>query len=284
MKAVALISEVIDMSFNQTVDEISCSLWKKSILKVPNYVDLISLEMMTSLKKASDEVESVTVGPQSAVSYLKTLVAPWVDKAKLIVDDNIEKYNSHYISEVARSYLNGRDVDLILCGEKTSDFGGGLTGSLLARSLGVDFLGSIINILDIDEDQKSIFVKRKLDWGKREVLIVPYPIVLGVVSGEVLPSMPTLEQKLRGTVESIDVDSLTLNNPDKTKQGKREVFKANPRGVFTPDDSLSPAERIKALMSGGVSKKSRGDVLEGGDEELADQIVEYLREIQIIAG
>ncbi|TYO98435.1 electron transfer flavoprotein beta subunit [Geothermobacter ehrlichii] len=282
MKAFVLVSEVIDMSFNQTVDEQACSLWGKSILKVPNYADLVSLEIMAQLKKGPDVVESVTVGQESTIFSLKTFVAPKVNKANIILDNDIKKHNSHYISEVVRSYLHDKNVELILCGGETSDFGSGLTGPLLARCLGIDFLGSIVNILNIDENTKTICVKRKLDWGKREVLIVPYPIVLGVVPGEVLPSMSTLEQKLRGTIETIDVGSLTLNNPDKIKQGAREVFKANPRGVFTPDDSLSPAEKIKALMSGGVSKKSRGDVLEGREEGLAEQIVEYLREIQIL--
>lgn len=282
MKLIALVSEVIDVSSNQIVNESTAELWDKAIFKRVNLVDLISIEIISRLKKTSDVSETVTIGSNDAIPLLKSYVAPKVDNSTVIIEQNINKCDSFFVAKVIKSYVDGIGPDLILCGARTSDYGGGITGAILAGELGISFLGNIINVISVDEKNKTITVKRKMEWGQREILVVPYPIVLGVEAGEVLPTMPTLEQKLNFKLDVIDIDSLISHAHKKLKQYTPEMHRVKPRGVFTPDDTLSPADRIKALMSGGVTNKKRGDILEGGEEGLADQILEYLQEIQAV--
>jgi len=51
MKLIALVSEVIDVSSNQIVNESTAELWDKAIFKRVNLVDLISIEIISRLKK-----------------------------------------------------------------------------------------------------------------------------------------------------------------------------------------------------------------------------------------
>jgi len=282
MKSVVLVSEVIDLSCNLVVEGVDAELWNKCIFKKANYCDLIALEIITRLEKDSDNyIETVTVGQDKAIQLIKSHIAPKVNKSTLIVEQDIAKCDSYYVSNIIGSYLTKSCIDIILCGDKTSDYGGGITGSLLASNLGYNYIGNIIDIISLDNKNKTICVKRKMDWGKREILVVPLPIVLGIDEGEITPSMPTFEQKLDVTVELIDANTLASHIKKKQKNFNVGVHILKPRGVFSPDETLSPAERIKALMSGGLNKK-RSDIWEGGEESLSDQLVDYLKEIQVL--
>jgi len=85
---------------------------------------------------------------------LKSYVAPKVDNSTVIIEQNINKCDSFFVAKVIKSYVDGIGPDLILCGARTSDYGGGITGAILAGELGISFLGNIINVISVDEKIK----------------------------------------------------------------------------------------------------------------------------------
>jgi len=46
--------------------------------------------------------------------------------------------------------------------------------------------------------------------------------------------------------------------------------------LFAPPSNLSPAERMRLLMTGGIQEK-KGDTLEGNPKEVAQKLAEFLR-------
>jgi hypothetical protein len=56
--------------------------------------------------------------------------------------------------------------------------------------------------------------------------------------------------------------------------------KPRPKKVFTPDSSLSAAERMALIMSGGVVQKEQ-ELFEGTPETLSVKFVDYLKQLNI---
>jgi hypothetical protein len=52
--------------------------------------------------------------------------------------------------------------------------------------------------------------------------------------------------------------------------------------VFTPDSHLSAEERLRLIISGGVTPK-HSDVLEGGPENIALTVVQFLKAKKFIS-
>ena len=67
----------------------------------------------------------------------------------------------------------------------------------------------------------------------------------------------------------------------KTHITRLSVSKPRPKRLFTPDSSLPAAERIRLIMSGGMTEKE-DNRREGSPSELASELVKFLRQEKII--
>ena len=85
-------------------------------------------------------------------------------------------------------------------------------------------------------------------------------------------------------IEKIDSGSIPVQTP----AGRMDVVrlaapKLKPKKMLAPDSSLSEADQLKFIMTGGMRKKKGGAI--GGDpKEMASGIIDFLKEKGIIGG
>ena len=129
----------------------------------------------------------------------------------------------------------------------------------------------------------------KLEGGNREKTEVIPPALLTVETALNEPryaSLPSLMAGLKKSIKKLDLSGLGLSPEQaglkgaKTRVVSLSVPKPRPKKPFTPDSSLSAAERIRLIMSGGVSEKSKS-LFEGSAEELSAKFVEFLEQYNI---
>ena len=92
---------------------------------------------------------------------------------------------------------------------------------------------------------------------------------------------------LRKDIKEYNLEALGLSSKEVGAQGAKTRAvtlsppKPRPKKVFTPDSSLSAEERLRLIMSGGVTQK-QGDLLEGDPGNIASNVVRFLSEKKLL--
>jgi len=127
---------------------------------------------------------------------------------------------------------------------------------------------------------------RRLDGVNREIVEVGVPCLLTVdalLDKPRYPSVHSIRAAQRRKIEQYDRASLGLSLEEvgsagsKTHAIKLSVSKPRPKRLFTPDSSLPAAERIRLIMSGGMTEKKENR-LEGNPAGLASELIQFLRQ------
>jgi electron transfer flavoprotein beta subunit len=186
--------------------------------------------------------------------------------------------------------IGSLQYDLILCGQKAIDTEAGQAGSVIAQELDLP-LASRVSSIDIATENKKVVVQSKLEKGNRVEIEIVLPAVLAVEVDLDEPryaSLPSLISGLRGDIKEYDLAALGLSKQEVERRGGRtktvslSTPKPRPKKVFTPDSSLTAEERLRLIMSGGVTQK-QGDKLEGDPEKIASSVVNFLIERKIVS-
>jgi electron transfer flavoprotein beta subunit len=214
------------------------------------------------------------------------------DRVILLCNPSLEKSDSYVTGVVLAKAIAalGLQYDLILCGARAVDTNAGLAGPTIAELLNVPLVTEVMKI-EVNDREKAI-VYKKLEAGNKAVIETPLPAVLTVETGINKPRYLKLRAILAAAkkeIEQYDLKALGLL-PDEvglTASRTRVVGVAPPkvRGkkLFTPDSSLSAAERMRLLMSGGVTQKASSGLLEGDSRTLAAKCVQFLKEKKLIS-
>jgi electron transfer flavoprotein beta subunit len=160
---------------------------------------------------------------------------------------------------------------------------------VLAEALGVPFVNGSVEI-ELNPVAREAVVLKKLERGDREKLVCSLPAVVSVDQGSQRPRYPTLPGVLKAKqvditlmgrkelgIDALQADGskgLTWVESYAPPRPKAKKFSA-------PDSSLSAADRLKLLMSGGVQDRG-GDSLEGKPEKIASSFVRFLADESII--
>jgi hypothetical protein len=99
------------------------------------------------------------------------------------------------------------------------------------------------------------------------------------------PSFDVSMDALDIGVQQVDLRDLNL---DPSRMERRSSLlnvssaRPRPKKVFTPESTLSAAERIRLIMEGGLRKKE-SDFIQGSPQELAKYIADFLVQKRIIS-
>ncbi len=114
------------------------------------------------------------------------------------------------------------------------------------------------------------------------------PAVLSVERGRFRPRYPTVTGRLAArakTITETDPEALgvggILAEKPAFKATKLTISRPKPKKLFTPDSSLSPEERIKMLMSGGMKEKKSRSAKETSQDPV-ERFMDFLEENRII--
>jgi len=263
----------------------------RGLYHVVNLYDLIAVEEAVRLKELHNggEVILVGMGPPSAERGLRRCLAIGADKGIILWDTACENSDSYATALILAEAIRRLSYDLVLCGQKAIDVEEGWVGAILAEFLNIPIITAAIKI-DIASDGGKVIVHRKLERGNREIVETNLPALLTVETGLNTPRYPSLRAIFaaqRKEVKEYNLKALNLNLEQVGVKGSKTKIVAHlpprpkPKKLFTPDSSLSAAERLRLIMSGGVTQK-QGNLLEGNPEYIASNIARFLSEQKLL--
>lgn len=284
MKIAVCIKQVIDVTFPFDLDLESCEILEDDIFYVINPADLCAAQFAFSIKEACDgDITFISLGPSRVEETLRQCLALGGDRAIHILDENpaaVAGGAAYVLSRV----IGDLAPELILCGSSSLDENSGEVASSLAEHLGLPQVTGVTAV-DIYPDENKMVVERKLEKGMRVSLECPLPAVLGIEPGLELPNYASFPRLLgaakaeitRMDLKSIGIDEQTIRSFGSRRNLVRLSFpRPRPKKAFTFDSNLSADERMELLMSGGL-QETKGDLLEGGPEALADKLTEIFK-------
>jgi len=254
-----------------------------------NPSDRCALEEAMRIKGqfAEAEVTAVTVGPPRVEDCLYYALGGGADNAIHVEHEAFDGSDAHGIA-LALSRIAQNGYDLILCGNKITDFGGSQVGPIVAELLGLPQVTQVVGI-EPAADMSRVRIQRKLERGAREVLECALPAVLGVESSVDQPRYVSIHSYLmarKKNIQKLSPESLNLDvsavaaEASLCKVTQVTYPRPRPKKVFVPDSNLSAMDRLQQLMSGGsqTEQKKSSDFIEGTPEKIADEVLDYLKE------
>ena len=291
MNLIVCVKPVPDVSI-LALNPKTCLIDIDDLVYIINPYDMAAIEEALCIKEkdAVSHITLLSVAPHSTKRLLRRGLAMGVDEARLLWDSTFNNLDCYATGVILAKAINSLKYDLILCGQKAIDTEAGQVSSVIAGELGLP-LASRVSSIDISSEGKEVLVQSKLEKGNRLEMEIMLPAVLAVEVDLDEPryaSLPSLMAGLRMDIKEYDLAALGLSKQELEQKGKmtRTVSlstpKPRPKKLFTPDSSLTAEERLRLIMSGGVTQK-QGDKLEGDPENIASTVVQYLKAKKFIS-
>jgi electron transfer flavoprotein beta subunit len=284
MNIVACIKQVLDTDGPLGIDRTKKSIDARHVPLVINPYDEMAVEEALRLKEASGagQLTVVTVGDSASEGALRHCLAMGADHAVLLTDAAFVGSDDYITGVILAKAISLMNCSLVLCGARAVDTNGGQVGAVVAEQLGIPMVSAVAKIESL-ADGRKIIVQRKLERGDREVVEVEFPVLLAIEVGHKprYPSFPSRVSAQRKAIEYYNAERLGLKPGEvgavAAKTTILSIAPPKPRAgkLFAPPSNLSPAERMRLLMTGGIQEK-KGDTLEGNPKEVAQRLADFL--------
>jgi electron transfer flavoprotein beta subunit len=146
-----------------------------------NEPDAYALEEALQLKeKLGGEVVVLSAGPRRTTQTIREALAKGADRAIHVEVEDEGTLDALSTARILAKALENESPDLILTGLQSDDLGFGQTGVVLAELLG---LAHATIVMEVEPLAGAIRVKRELEDGWFQNVVLPLPAVLTVQSG-----------------------------------------------------------------------------------------------------
>jgi len=215
-----------------------------------NEYDEYAVEQAVQLKeKTGADLTVICIGPERVKEVMKKALAMGCDRGVHVVDDASFKKDPFSIAAIIAEFAKPKGFDLILTGMQSQDRGSAQVGILVAEMLG---LPCITTIVDFAFENGTMTVKRELEGGVKAKVAAPTPALVTCQLGLNTPRYPTL--------------------PNIMKAKKKELLSLPVADLL----NVSVHQETTALFF--PEKKGGGLVLEGDLGDLADKLINILKE------
>jgi electron transfer flavoprotein beta subunit len=215
-----------------------------------NEPDAYALEEALQLReKLSGEVVVLCAGPPRALQTIREALAKGADRAIHVELDEGQTLDALATARLLAKAVGPESPEMILTGLQSDDLGYGQTGVILAELLG--FSHATI-VMEVEPQGDTVRVKRELEDGWFQNVILPLPTVLTIQSGI---------KKLRYA---------TLMGIKKAKS--KEI-----RTISAPElktDASSSASMDHVYLP---QRNKQTQILTGNAQEVARQLIEKLK-------
>jgi electron transfer flavoprotein beta subunit len=267
------------------------SIQENGVNYVTNPLDLIAVEWAVRIKEALQKgnITLISLGTPLSEQAMREGLAVGADNAFLVCDPALDRGDSYATAFALARAISRFPYDLIMCGRKADDTQSGLVGAYIARILDIPLIQDVIKI-DIEPETNNLITQRKLPKGNREIVKCCPPVLLTTEHGLIEPRYPAVRAVMKAKkqkIEHLDLKQLGLSPNQvgiagsKVKMRQLGGPKPKMKGLVIPDSKLTPAERLRIISAGGVTKKE-SRFLEGDPPTIATQIVQYLKQRRII--
>jgi electron transfer flavoprotein beta subunit len=210
-----------------------------------NEPDAYALEEALRLReKQGGEVVVCSAGPPRVAQVLREALARGADRALHVEDEGLGNADAFVIAGALAAAMKDEQFDLVLTGLQSDDQGFAQTGVILAERLN---RSHATIIMDVQVNGSQLRVKRELEGGWFQWVVMPLPAVLTIQSGinqlryaTLKGIMAAKKKEIRkaalpgGTTAAAKSRILALYPPEKAK--KKHLI------------SGSPAEAVKELV------------------------------------
>ncbi len=289
MDIIVCLKQIIDPG-SVEVHPLTGKVNEERLVKITNPSDLCALEEAVRIKeKCGGKVTVLSLGPADTDKGLKETLAMGADQVLRVWDYDWEHVDEpELVAYALAMVIKKQQADLVLCGDRGDSFHVSEVPARIGEYLGMPLITGIVE-LALNENRKTFRVKRKLEKGKRQVMEGDLPAVLALTEFINEPREYALPDLLRIYDQEIREVNLSLGmikkmmpqNISKEMYCQVQNLRPKPQLIFTPDSSLSGAERIEALVSGGISGK-KAEFVQGTPFESARRIIDLLKEKEII--
>lgn len=206
-----------------------------------NEPDAYALEEALQLReKLGGEVVVLCAGPQRVLQTVREALAKGADRAIYVQIESQGALDALAIAKLLVSAIQPESPDLILTGLQSDDLGYGQTGVVLAELL--EFSHATI-VMEVEPQGNTIRVKRELEDGWFQNVLLPLPAVVTIQSGikklryATLMGIKKAKSKEVKTVSApqLDLDSARgmvierVYLPQRNKQ--TQIFSGDPKQV-----------------------------------------------------
>lgn len=216
-----------------------------------NEYDEYAVEQAVRLKEQVGDADLtvISIGPDKVTETIKKALAMGCDRGVHVQDDSVSSREPFEIASVIAAAAKDKQFDVIFTGMQSQDRGSGQVGVLVAEILGLPSVTTIVGFAYADG---AIEVKRELEGGIKARVKVTAPALFTCQLGLNTPRYPTL--------------------PNIMKAKKKELLQVAIANLL---DVEARQETTKAYFP---EKKGTGTILEGDPAELADQLIQILKE------
>ncbi|KKM10114.1 hypothetical protein SY88_15875 [Clostridiales bacterium PH28_bin88] len=249
--------------------------------------DLMALEDALSLKdKHGGAVTAVTLGPAKDEEGLREAMAMGADRAIRVWHPELSSVDDPWlVAGVLAQACRSLRYDVVLGGVRSAGVSSGLVVTYLASILNIPVVNGVVSV-EYKTNSNELLLQRNAGKGDRWVLECRLPAALGIEKSGSEPRYPTMYGRLAAagaTVSVWEIDPGAGEPPEPlTELIGLTKARPKPKKIFTPDSNLSAADRMKMILSGGVSKKKgpTGTASEGAAG--ARQLYDYLKQAGIL--
>lgn len=229
-----------------------------------NPEDLNALEQALRLKDAypGSTITLLTMGPARAADIIREGLYRGADGGYLLTDRafaGADTLATSYALATAIRKIN--DYDLIISGRQAIDGDTAQVGPQVAEKLGLAQITYAEEILNVDEANRRITVKRHIDGGV-ETVEGPLPIVI-TVNGSAAPCRPR------------NAKLVMKNKPNRPNVTIPEWSVADVNGDLEQCGLSGSPTKVKAVQN-IVFQAKESKTLTGSDKDVEDLIVELL--------
>jgi len=207
--------------------------------------DLQAIEAGARLAEASGgKLIALSAGPHQINNskLKKDLLSRGPDELVLVIDDVLVNADTAMTAAVlAKAIRKIGGVDLVLCGEGSTDLYFQQTGLQVGERLGLPTLNAVSKIESRDG---KLVVERSLE-DEVEILEVPLPAVLSVTTDINQPGLPTLKEILKAGKKPVTEWTLVNLGLDLSFQNQVEVIRTT---------APHHAQRKKIMISGAADE------------------------------
>lgn len=251
MKILVCIKQVPDMESKFKVDEAATWYAKTDLAWRMNEYDEYAVEQAVQLKEQvkDADITVLCIGSDKVKETMKKALAMGCDRGAHIADDEASGKEPYQIAAIIAEYAGDKGFDLIFTGMQSQDRGSGQVGILVAEILG---LPGVSTVVDFSYTEGKVEVKRELEGGVKACVTVESPALITCQLGLNTPRYPTL--------------------PNIMKAKKKEMLSTPVADLLKVDPKQ---ETSKVYFP---EKKGGGLIIEGDAADLADQLIQILKE------
>jgi electron transfer flavoprotein beta subunit len=253
---------------------------------VNNEADMFALEEALRARDRGEvgRVVSISVGPRRAREALVAALAMGADHAVRVDVPEDTGLDASAVAALLAAAIRSFGGRLAFAAQKSDDGRSGLVPAFLARHLDAVYLSNAATVHLTDGE---IEIQRRVERGGRQVWRAALPAVVAFDSGINVPRYPRLATRLRARRQTIEETSPAVlavdlgSLPRSVEILRVEPLRRRPKKLALPASESSAADRMRAIVGGGIPAKA-SSVVAGPVDQLVAATVAFLKERRLL--